>query len=116
MEGTCVEHVVIEDYKLYNHKGMQAKTQSYSQLETPRLLGLLETVCYFAEVPLTWQMATDVRMYKEELLVELKYLDQNGKRFKMPVNGLAVTCNEHERMAYKHFIRWFDKNKNKWGK
>ena len=104
------DQLVIEDYKLYNHKGMQAKTQSYSQMETPRLLGLLE---YYAEfvvcVPLKFQMATDVRMYKDETMQYNGLLRLENKRNLMEVDQRWVSCNEHERMAFKHFVRWFDK-------
>jgi hypothetical protein len=33
------DHIVMEGYRLYNHKGMSAKTQANSDLETPQLIG-----------------------------------------------------------------------------
>jgi len=104
-----VSHVIVEDYKLYNHKGAKAQMQSYSQLETPRLIGVLEYMLEGLRIPYTFQMATEVRMYTEDTLVYQGLLTRKNKRHLLRVAGLDVSCNEHERMAYKHFLRWFDK-------
>jgi hypothetical protein len=34
--------LIVEDYRLYNTASVSAASQSFSQLETPRLLGILE--------------------------------------------------------------------------
>lgn len=48
-------HVVIEDYKIYEHK---SKMHSWSDLITPRLIGAMQIICHLREIPLTMQMAS----------------------------------------------------------
>ena len=103
------KYIIVEDYKLYNHKGMKAQTQSHSQMETPRLIGVLEYFAKELKFDFTLQMATEVRMYKEETLIYQGLLKLENKRHLLEVDQVWVSCNEHERMAYKHFLRWFNK-------
>jgi len=48
-------HVVMEDYKIYSHK---SQAHAWSSLFTPRLLGAIETLCYFERKVLHRQMAS----------------------------------------------------------
>lgn len=102
------DHVVIEDYRLYNHPGMSAATQSGSLMETPRLLGLLEHTCYLARVPYTMQMASQQKPWSDSILTELGLLERVGKRYYLKDKPV----NDHIRSAFKHFLIWWTKEKN----
>ena len=95
---------IIEDYRLYNHAGASAKMQSYSLMETPRLLGVLEYMADNLKTPIVWQMAHQMKAFEEDVLVERGELVRKGNRYKLR-SGLAV--NRHERSALKHFLKWF---------
>lgn len=101
------DHVIMEGYKLYNHRGMSAKTQANSDLETPQLLGYLKMVCYRMDIPYTIQYASDVKTrWSEDVLVRLGILEQKGNKYYF--NGkLTVT---HHRDALKHALH-FDRYK-----
>jgi hypothetical protein len=102
------DHVVIEGYRLYNHKGMSAKTQANSDLETPQLLGFLKMVCYYMEIPLTIQYAADVKTrWSEDVLVRLGYLThelKGGKNFYY-FNGKSAIS--HHRDSLKHALHYW---------
>jgi hypothetical protein len=97
------DHVVMEGYKLYNHKGMSAKTQANSDLETPQLLGFLKMVCYYLEIPYTIQYAADVKTrWSEDVLVQLGILEKKGTKYYW--NGDSTVT--HKRDALKHALHW----------
>ena len=96
--------VIIEDYRLYNHAGTKAAVQSYSLMETPRLLGVLEYMANDLQTPIVWQMAHQMKAFDENVLVERGELIKKGNRYQLR-DGLAV--NRHERSALKHFLKWF---------
>lgn len=99
--------VVMEGYKLYNHKGKDAKMQANSELETPQLIGYLKMVCYEESIPLTIQFASDVKTrWSEDVLVKLGILEEKktGRGTSYYWNGkLTVT---HHRDALKHALHW----------
>ena len=99
-----VKLVVIEDYRLYNHAGTKAAVQSYSLMETPRLLGVLEYMAEDLKTHIVWQMAHQMKAFEEDVLVERGELFKKGNRYQLK-NGLGV--NRHERSALKHFLKWF---------
>lgn len=96
--------VIIEDYRLYNHKGAKSSMQSYSQMETPRLLGMLEYMAHERGVPVVFQMASEISSFKEDILLARGDLFKVGNRYKLR-SGEFV--NGHERSAYKHFLKWY---------
>lgn len=98
------DHVVVEGYRLYNHRGMSAKTQSNSILETPQLIGIIRWVCFEEEIPLTVQYAVQVKnRWSDEVLVKSGDLIKKGNRFYLP-NGCLIT--NHERDAYRHLLHY----------
>ncbi len=101
-------HVVIEDFRLYNHSGMSAATQSHSLMETPRLLGLLEHTCHIMKLPYTMQMAAQQKPWSDTILVNLGFLERVGKRYYLKDKQV----NDHQRSAFKHFLIWWTKEKN----
>jgi hypothetical protein len=97
------DHVVMEGYKLYNHKGMSAKTQANSDLETPQLLGFLKMVCFQFDIPYTIQYAADVKTrWSEDVLVQLGILEKKGTKYYW--NGESTVT--HKRDALKHALHW----------
>lgn len=102
------DHIVIEDFRLYNHSGMAAATQSHSLMETPRLLGLLEHTCYLTKKPCTMQMASQQKPWSDSILVELGLLHKVAKRFYLGDKPI----NDHQRSAFKHFLIWWTKEKS----
>ena len=101
------DHVIMEDYRLYNHPGMSAATQSGSLMETPRLLGLLEHTCHILKIPYTMQMASQQKPWSDSILVELGLLERVGKRYYLKDKPV----NDHQRSAFKHFLIWWTKEK-----
>jgi hypothetical protein len=97
------DYIVMEGYKLYNHKGTEAKMQANSELQTPQLIGVLKMVCYQEDIPYSVQFASDVKTrWQEPILVHLGHLEArkgfhywNGKR--------TVT---HQRDALKHALHF----------
>jgi hypothetical protein len=97
------DHMVMEGYKLYNHKGMSAKTQANSDLETPQMLGFLKMVCYRLDIPYTIQYATEVKArWQEPILVHLNILEQKGTKYYW--NGQSTVT--HTRDALKHALHF----------
>jgi hypothetical protein len=97
------DHFCCEGYRLYNHKGMSAKTQANSDLETPQLLGFLKMVCYRWEIPYTIQYASDVKTrWQEPILVHLGHLEAKSG-FHYFKGKKTVT---HQRDALKHALHW----------
>lgn len=101
------DFLVMEDFRLYNHPGMSAATQSGSLMETPRLLGLLEHTCHILKKPYVLQMASMLKPFSDSILVELGILDKVGKHYYLKDKA----TNDHIRSAFKHFLVWHSKEK-----
>ena len=98
------DHVTIEGYKLYNHKGMAASTQSNSELETPQLLGMLKYICTKRNIPYNIQFASEIKTrWSEDVLVRLGILEEKNGRYYW--NGKQT--NSHKRDALRHSLHWW---------
>lgn len=97
--------VVVEDYRLYNTNATSAAVQSFSQMETPRLLGLLETTAVNNNYTLVWQMANVTKPYSDKILLELGTLSKVKNRWLFKDKPV----NDHERSALRHLLRYLDK-------
>lgn len=62
--------VVIEDYRVYAHK---AKTHSWSDLFTVKLIGALQALCACEKIPVSMQMASSKQFCTNEKLLEWGY-------------------------------------------
>lgn len=94
------DYVVIEGYKLYNHKGMSAKTQANSTLMTSQLIGALRMKCYSMDIPVTIQFASDVKTrWSDRILEHEKYLGL-GLKFQ------GKQTNVHKRDALRHLLHF----------
>jgi hypothetical protein len=105
LEQETYNHVVIEDYRLYNIVGMNIATQSFSQMETPRLLGLLETRAQELKIPLTLQMAATTKSYSDDILIKRGKLERRKNRFYYQ----NCPMNNHERSALRHLFKYLEK-------
>jgi hypothetical protein len=97
--------LVVEDYRLYNTPATGAAVQSFSQLETPRLLGVIEQTAVMNKVPILFQMANVTTPYSDDKLQKLGIITKEKNRWWF--RGNAV--NDHERSALRHLLRYLDK-------
>jgi len=102
--------LIIEDYRLYNTRATSAGVQSFSLLETPRLLGVLEVVAEANSLEIVWQMATQTKPYSDDKLLKLDILKKEKGRYYF--RGKQV--NDHERSALRHLLRYTDKERIIW--
>lgn len=94
------DHVVIEGYKLYNHAGQSARTQTNSTLQTSQLLGALRLELWKVNKPYTIQYASDVKSrWADEILIRKGFL-QEGNKFK------GARTNNHRRDALRHLVHF----------
>lgn len=104
------DHIVIEGYRLYNHKGMAAKSQANSELETPQLIGLLKYHCYKWQIPYTVQFATEVKTrWQESILVHLGHLEARKGFYYFKGKRTAT----HHRDALKHALHFWQYGRKK---
>lgn len=97
--------LVVEDYRLYNTATTGAAVQSFSKMETPRLLGVIEQTALFNGVEnVVWQMANQTKPYSDDKLLKLGVLTKEKGRYKY--NGVQV--NDHERSALRHLLKYLD--------
>lgn len=107
IERLSPDHTIVEDYRLYNHRGARASMQSYSQMETPRLLGIIELTLELCHMDYNFQMASQMTPWTEERLVSMGVLNKVGKRYNL---GNRPT-NKHIRCALKHLYIWHNSEK-----
>jgi hypothetical protein len=93
------DHITIEGYKLYNHKGQTANLQANSELETPQLIGVLKHWCYSLDIPYNIQFASEVKTrWSEDVLFKSGILTKKGPFYYW--NGQKTST--HKRDALKH--------------
>jgi hypothetical protein len=98
------DQVVMEGYRLYNHKGMKAQTQSNSILETSQLIGIIRYECFQRDIPLHIQYAVQVKnRWSDDVLLADGKLIKRGNRFYLP-NDTLIT--NHARDAYRHLVNY----------
>ena len=101
---TSQDQVVIEGYRLYNHKGMKAQTQSNSTMETVQLIGIIRYYCWKNKIPLSIQYAVEVKnRWSDDVLLKSNLLVKKGNRFYLP-SGTIIT--NHARDAYRHLLHF----------
>lgn len=69
--------VVAEDYKVYAHK---ADAHKWNDLFTPRLLGMIELLCFQKKLPLHTQMAGTVKQFCSAVRLAEWGFHKPGKR------------------------------------
>lgn len=106
IEGQQPDIVLIESYKLFEHK---AQSQSWSALETPQLIGFLRMVCYDLNIPVVFQDPAQKAGVNDIRLTKLGYLEKRGDRYY--VDGRLT--NLHMRDAIRHGIYYYRYGKGK---
>lgn len=98
--------VLYETYKLQAGKAMQ---QSWSQLETPQLIGLLRSCCWMYKIKMFDQDPKVKPRFSDEVLVNTGYAERKGKIHY--IRGRAT--NMHMRDAIRHglYFRRYGKDK-----
>jgi hypothetical protein len=100
--------LIVEDYRLYNTASTGAAVQSFSLLETPRLLGVIEQVAHSNGIKeVVWQMANATTAYSDDKMIGLGMLTKEKGRYLY--NGKKV--NDHERSALRHLLRYVEREK-----
>ena len=91
--------VVIEDYVLYRDR---SDSQTNSQMETCRLLGVLLWKCWRLEQPYTLQLASTVKnRWSDELLLREGIIHKEGRNLIHTQSGLSLGLI-HTRDAFRH--------------
>lgn len=94
--------VVIEDYVLYRDK---AVSQTNSQMETCRLIGILEYVCYKNKQKYILENAAQVKKrWSDDLLCREGIFRKEGNL--MIHNGTNLPMNDHTRDAFRHAMQF----------
>lgn len=91
--------VVIEDYILYRDK---SASQTNSQMETCRLLGVILWKCWRAKQPYTLQLASQVKhRWSDELLLREGIIYRDGRNLIHTGSNLSLGLI-HTRDAFRH--------------
>ena len=89
----------VEDYVLYATK---AKEQINSNLETPKLIGILEMMALKNSIPYYTRTASRAKpRWTEDILVAKGYIERSGRGYKWRGQNLMT----HHRDAMKHAIQ-----------
>ena len=102
--------LIVEDYRLYNTAATGAAVQSFSQMETPRLLGIIEQTAQMNSIPIVFQMASTTTPYSDDKLQKLGIIAKEKNRWWFR----SKAVNDHERSSLRHLLRYLDKEKIKW--
>jgi len=105
--------VVMENFTLY---GDRANSQINSELETPRLLGILELTCakYFEKY--VFQNASQVKNRWNNMILEHKgYIKKlNAKSYTLPDSDKILTNHELDAIRHAVHLYHFYKGENTW--
>lgn len=94
------EYLVVEGYKLYNHAGMSAQTQSNSTLMTSQLIGAMKLEAHRYGIPITIQYAADVKTRWSDKVLQAKGILEPGNKFD------GKQTNNHKRDALRHLTHY----------
>jgi hypothetical protein len=89
--------IVMESFKLFAHK---QKAQTWSQMETPQLIGYLRMVCWKRKIKLVFQSPNDKVRVSDPILLKMGVFELKGKQHYC--NGKPT--NLHMRDAIRHGI------------
>lgn len=94
------DHIVFEGYRLYNHAGMAARTQSNSTLQTSQLIGTIRMEAWKLKIPYHIQYAADVKKRWSDAILQKKGYLEEGNKFK------GTSTNDHKRDALRHLVHF----------
>lgn len=95
--------VVIENFILYKDK---AVSQSNSQMETCRLIGLLQWYLWKRNIPYSLQRATDVKhRWSDDLLARERIIYKDNGYWRHTDSNISLS-SPHVRDAFRHAIHY----------
>lgn len=94
------DHIVFEGYRLYNHAGMAARTQTNSTLQTSQLIGAIRMEAWRLGIPYHIQYAVEVKGRWTDKILQAKGYLEEGNKF----NGKPT--NDHKRDALRHLVHF----------
>ncbi|CAB4143896.1 hypothetical protein UFOVP453_8 [uncultured Caudovirales phage] len=89
--------VVCESFRLFAHK---QKAQTWSQMETPQLIGYLRMMCWKRHIKVVFQNPQDKIRVADPILEKMGVLEKRGKNYYC--NGKPT--NLHIRDAIRHGV------------
>lgn len=94
------DQLVVEDFLLYSHK---SKNQINSRFETPKLIGIIEFICFKNNMPIHLQRAVDVKSrWTDEILVRKSIITKINNRY----YAGGVMISEHIRDSIRHGMHY----------
>lgn len=95
--------VVLENYVLYRDR---SQNQTNSELETPRLLGVIQWACWQLKQNYTLQLAANVKQrWSDDLLFREHILYKDRNVIKHTESNLTLN-SKHERDAFRHGLHF----------
>lgn len=95
--------VVIEEYRLYKERALN---QTNSLMETPRVIGLMQWLCWTLNQPYTTQLASAVKQrWSDGILYQEKYLKKRKNMIYHVNSGLSMK-SDHVRDAFRHALHY----------
>jgi hypothetical protein len=101
--------VLCESYKLFGHK---AKSQSWSALETPALIGYLRMACWTSGIKFEMQNPSDKVRVADDQLVKLGFFEKRGSKYYCQ----GRLTNLHIRDSIRHGVFFLRYGKGKQSK
>ena len=96
-------YLVCEDYLLYATK---LQDQINSRMETPKLIGVIQHLCWKLQIPYYMQTAAEVKKRWSDHILEHKgYIHYVRKRYE-PTSGDLSTYTHHSLDAIRHAIHF----------
>jgi hypothetical protein len=89
--------IVCESFKLFAHK---QKAQTWSQMETPQLIGYLRMVCWKRKIKLVFQNPQDKIRVVDSVLEKMGVLEKRNKNYYC----MNKATNLHIRDAIRHGV------------
>lgn len=89
--------VICESYRLFGHK---AQSQSWSNLETPQLIGSIRMSCWYSKIHFEMQNPSDKVRVADDQLVKLGFFEKRGLKYYCQ----GRLTNLHQRDSIRHGI------------
>jgi hypothetical protein len=89
--------VVCESFRLFSHK---QKAQTWSQMETPQLIGYLRMMCWKRNIKIVFQSPSDKVRVSDPILVKMGVFEMKGKNHYC----MRKPTNLHMRDAIRHGV------------
>ena len=89
----------------YKFDPRRALAQAHSEMETPKLIGILQLYLTQHKIPYVMQRPSEVKnRWTDSILVWKKYLQQRGHNYILPRTNKVI--NRHEKDAVRHAVHY----------